>query len=100
MPDVDLGLATDWDEGDTHGRIKLRQNQCYPNSPKRDVLISSPVSIELSVNTNHSTSQEADKIFFTTYHGSQKKIIAILDSDGNLQIAGRVVEMQTNLQYR
>ncbi|MEU5949689.1 DUF6342 family protein [Micromonospora sp. NPDC047465] len=100
MPDVDLGVATDWDEGDTHGRIKLRQNQCYPNSPKQDVLISSPVSIELSVNTNHSTSQEADKIFFTTHHGSQKKIIAILDSDGNLQIAGRVTEMQTDLQYR
>ncbi|MEU7994513.1 DUF6342 family protein [Micromonospora sp. NPDC049060] len=99
MPDIDLGVASDWDEGDTHGRIKLRQNQCYPNSPKRDVLISSPVSIELSVNTNHSTSQEADKIFFTTHHGSQKKIIAILDSDGNLQIAGRVTEMQTNLQY-
>ncbi|MFG3418787.1 DUF6342 family protein [Micromonospora sp. NPDC049460] len=99
MPDVDLGVATDWDEGDTHGRIMLRQNQCYPNSPKRDVLISSPVSIELSVNTNHSTSQEADKIFFTTHHGSQKKIIAVLDSDGNLQIAGRVTEMQTNLQY-
>ncbi|WP_433347096.1 DUF6342 family protein [Micromonospora sp. CA-111912] len=100
MPDVDLGVATDWDEGDTHGRIKLRQNQCYPTSPKRDVLISSPVSIELSVNTNHSTSQEADKIFFTTHHGSQKKIIAILDSDGNLKIAGRVTEMQTNLEYR
>ncbi|MFG2010858.1 DUF6342 family protein [Micromonospora sp. NPDC048868] len=99
MPDIDLGVASDWDEGDTHGRIKLRQNQCYPNSPKRDVMISSPVSIELSVNTNHSTSQEADKIFFTTHHGSQKKIIAILDSDGNLQIAGRVTEMQTNLQY-
>ncbi|MFY1597588.1 DUF6342 family protein [Micromonospora sp. WMMD737] len=99
MPDIDLGVASDWDEGDTHGRITLRQNQCYPNSPKRDVLISSPVSIELSVNTNHSTSQEADKIFFTTHHGSQKKIIAILDSDGNLQIAGRVTEMQTNLQY-
>lgn len=99
MPDVDLGLATDWDEGDTHGRIRLRQNQCYPNSPKRDVLISSPVSIELSVNTNHSTSQEADKIFFTTHHGSQKRIIAILDSEGNLQIAGRVTEMQKNLQY-
>ncbi|PSK64668.1 hypothetical protein B0E53_03394 [Micromonospora sp. MH33] len=99
MPDVDLGLASDWDEGDTHGRIKLRQNQCYPDSPKKDVLISSPVSIELSVNTNYSTSQEADKIFFTTHHGNQKKIIAILDSDGNLKIAGRVTEMQTNLQY-
>jgi hypothetical protein len=100
MPDVDLGLATDWNEGDTHGRIRLRQNQQYPNSPKRDVLISSPVSIELSVNTNHSTSQEADKIFFTTHHGSQKKIIAILDSAGNLHIAGRLIEGQTNLSYR
>ncbi|MFV2100474.1 DUF6342 family protein [Micromonospora sp. LOL_024] len=100
MPDVDLGLATDWDEGDTHARVRLRQNQFYPDSPKKDVLISSPVSIELSVNTNYSTSQEADKIFFTTHHGSQKRIIAILDSEGNLQIAGRLMEMQNDLRYR
>ncbi|MFC9996939.1 DUF6342 family protein [Nocardia sp. NPDC127526] len=100
MADVDLGLATDWDEGDTHGRIKLRTNQVYPDSPKKDVLISSPVSIELSVNTNYSTSQEADKIFFTTHHGTQKKIIAILDSDGNLHIAGRLIEGAQDLKYR
>ncbi|NNH69793.1 hypothetical protein HLB23_07920 [Nocardia uniformis] len=98
MPDIDLGLATDWNEGDTHGRVKLRQNQVYPTSPKKDVLISSPVSIELCVNTNYSTSQEADKIFFTTHHGSQKKIIAVLDSEGNLAIAGRVMEQQS-LKY-
>ncbi|WP_254847343.1 DUF6342 family protein [Frankia sp. CcI156] len=99
MAEIDLGLATDWDEGDTHGRIRLRQNQKYPNSPKKDVLISSPVSIELSVNTNYSTSQEADKIFFTTHHGNQKKIIAVLDSNGDLYIAGRVIEGQSNLSY-
>ncbi|MYR09025.1 hypothetical protein GTY62_00025 [Streptomyces sp. SID724] len=99
MPDIDLGLASDWDEGDTHGRIKLRQNQVYPTSPKKDVLVSSPVSIELSVNTNHSTSQEADKIYFTTHHGSTKKIIAVLDSDGNLHIAGRLITDQKNLTY-
>ncbi|WP_046780420.1 DUF6342 family protein [Streptomyces yangpuensis] len=99
MPDIDLGLASDWDEGDTHGRIKLRPNQVYPNSPKKDVLISSPVSIELSVNTNYSTSQEADKIYFTTHHGSTKKVIAVLDSDGNLHIAGRLITEQKDLSY-
>ncbi|MER8096614.1 DUF6342 family protein [Streptomyces goshikiensis] len=99
MPDIDLGVATDWDEGDTHGRVKLRQNQIYPTSPKRDVLISSPVSIELSVNTNFSTSQEADKIYFTTHHGNQKKVIAVLDSNGDLHIAGRVIQEQKNLSY-
>ncbi|MGV0097044.1 DUF6342 family protein [Streptomyces californicus] len=99
MADIDLGEASDWDEGDTHGRIKLRQNQVYKNSPKKDVLISSPVSIELSVNTNHSSSQEADKIYFTTHHGSTKKIIAVLDSDGNLHIAGRLITDQKNLGY-
>ncbi|MEU2894814.1 DUF6342 family protein [Streptomyces sp. NPDC001273] len=99
MPDIDLGVATDWNEGDTHGRVKLRQNQVYPTSPKKDVLISSPVSIELSVNTNYSTSQEADKIYFTTHHGSQKKTIAILDSEGNLHIAGRLIEGQRDLGY-
>lgn len=99
MADIDLGLASDWDEGDTHGRVKLRQNQVYPTSPKKDVLISSPVSIELSVNTNLSTSQEADKIFFTTHHGRTKKIIGILDSDGNLHIAGRLITEQKDLSY-
>ncbi|MFC8177199.1 DUF6342 family protein [Streptomyces sp. NPDC057242] len=99
MADIDLGVASDWDEGDTHGRIKLRQNQVYPNSPKKDVLISSPVSIELSVNSNLSSSQEADKIYFTTHHGSTKKIIAVLDSDGNLHIAGRLITEQKDLRY-
>ncbi|MCG7527537.1 DUF6342 family protein [Streptomyces sp. OfavH-34-F] len=99
MADVDLGLATDWEEGETHGRVQLRQNQVYPHSPKKDVLISSPVSIELSVNTNYSSSQEADKIYFTTHHGSTKKIIAVLDSDGNLHIAGRLITDQKDLQY-
>lgn len=99
MADIDLGLASDWDEGDIHGRITLQPNHVYPNTPKKDVVISGPCSIELSVNTNYSTSQEADKIYFTTYHGTTKKIIAVLDSDGNLQIAGRLVTEQTNLSY-
>ncbi|MRH88008.1 hypothetical protein GFY24_11215 [Nocardia sp. SYP-A9097] len=99
MPDVDLGLASDWNEGDTHGRVRLRDNQVYPNTPKKDVLISSPVSIEFSVNTNYSTSQEADKIFFTTYIGNVKKIIAILDSRGDLRIAGKIIQDQTDMKY-
>ncbi|MFB7252594.1 MULTISPECIES: DUF6342 family protein [Streptomyces] len=97
MAEIDLGVASDWDEGDNHGRIKLRQNQITPTS--KDVLISSPVSIELSVNTNYSTSQEADKIYFTTHHGSTKKVIAVLDSDGNLHIAGRLITEQKDLSY-
>ncbi|MFD3553521.1 DUF6342 family protein [Streptomyces goshikiensis] len=97
MAEIDLGVASDWDEGDNHGRIKLRQSQIAPSS--KDVLISSPVSIELSVNTNFSTSQEADKIYFTTHHGSTKKVIAVLDSDGNLHIAGRLITEQKDLTY-
>ncbi|MEV6072489.1 DUF6342 family protein [Nocardia sp. NPDC052001] len=100
MPDIDLGLASDWEEGDTHGRVKLRDSQVYPNTPKKDVLISSPVSIELSVNTNFSSSQEADKIYFTTHIGNTKKIIAILDSNGDLYVAGRVIQGQADLKYR
>lgn len=99
MPDLDLGIATDWNEGDTHGRVRLVQNRKYPTSPKKDVLISSPVSIELCVNSNYSTSQEADKIFFTTFHGSTKKVIAVLDSNGNLAIAGGLAQMQSGLDF-
>nr|WP_237418449.1 DUF6342 family protein [Actinomadura rayongensis] len=99
VADVDLGLASDWDEGDTHGRVRLRDNQVYPNTQKKDVVVSSPCSIELSVNTNYSTSQEADKVIFTTYHGTEKKIIAILDSNGDLYVAGRVIQQAGNLSY-
>ncbi|WTW99944.1 DUF6342 family protein [Streptomycetaceae bacterium NBC_01309] len=100
MAEIDLGVATDWNEGDTHGRVKLRQNQVYPNAPaKQDVLISGPNSIELAVNSNNSLTQEADKIYFTTYHGTTKKIIAVLDSDGNLHIAGNLITEQKDLSY-
>ena len=102
--DVDLGVCTDWTEGETHGRIVSRQNQKYPTSPKKDVLITSPVSIELRVNSNNSSSEEADKLFFTA--GSidgrpeAKKIVGILDAYGNLSITGKVFEGQTNLGYK
>ncbi|NEC68820.1 DUF6342 family protein [Streptomyces sp. SID9727] len=87
MPDIDLGVATDenW-EGDGNGRVKLRQNHLY--WPKKDVLISSPQSIELSINTNLEVDHEKNKFYFTTYHGTDKKVVAILDSQGNLYLAG------------
>lgn len=96
---IDMGIATDWEEGQAHNQIINRQNQKYKTTPKRDILIQSPVSIEFNVNSNLSNSQEADKIFFTTYHGSTKKIIGILDSNGNLFISGKVHENQGNLSY-
>ncbi|MFJ9445300.1 DUF6342 family protein [Kitasatospora sp. NPDC101235] len=100
MPDIDLGEASDVKTGDWNGRVKLRQNQTYLNEPrKKDVLISGPESIELVVNTNLSTSQEANKFYFTTYHGSTRKMLAVLDSDGNLTVAGRLITGQTNLTY-
>ncbi|MGW0251904.1 DUF6342 family protein [Nocardia goodfellowii] len=37
--------------------------------------------------------------YFTTHRGNQKKIIAVLDSNGDLYVAGRVITGQTNLQY-
>ncbi|MFJ9445299.1 DUF6342 family protein [Kitasatospora sp. NPDC101235] len=99
MPDIDLGLATDWAVGDTHARVKLEQNRIGQSAAKKDVLVTSPVSIELSVNTNLSVSQESDKFYFTTYRGGVKKIVAVLDSDGNLSIAGQVFTGQGKLTY-
>ncbi|MEU8541179.1 DUF6342 family protein [Streptomyces sp. NPDC048717] len=97
MADVDLGVASGWDEGDFHGRVKLQNNRTYPDTPEKDVLITSPNSIELVMNGNHSSSQEADKIYFTTYHGSSRKVVGILDSDGNLRIAGKVITDQKDM---
>ncbi|MFJ6252762.1 MULTISPECIES: DUF6342 family protein [unclassified Streptomyces] len=99
MPDIDLGMASDVKTGDCNGRIKLTQNRVYSNPAKKDVVLSGPESIELSVNTNLSSSQEADKFYFTTHHGGTKVILAVLDSDGNLSLAGRLVTEQKNLTY-
>ncbi|MBD0674341.1 DUF6342 family protein [Streptomyces sp. CBMA156] len=99
MPDIDLGVASDWTDGDYHGRVKLQQSPAGSNPAKKDVVVGSPVSIELSVNTNYSSSQEADKIYFTTHHGTTKKVIAVLDSNGNFSIAGKVFTNQGNLTY-
>ncbi|MFI5828533.1 DUF6342 family protein [Streptomyces sp. NPDC051578] len=49
------------------------------------------------MNSNHSTSQEADEVYFVTHHGSSKKTVGILDSDGNLKIAGRLITDQEDL---
>ncbi|MEV3931214.1 DUF6342 family protein [Streptomyces sp. NPDC049944] len=99
MPELDLGIATDWMQAETHGRVRLVQNRKYPTSPKKDVQIVSPNSIEIQVNSDESTSTEADKVFFTTSYGTFKKVIAVLDSEGNLRIAGRVIENQGNLDF-
>ncbi|MET8544942.1 DUF6342 family protein [Kitasatospora sp. NPDC004799] len=98
MPDIDLGEASAWREGDYHGRVKLRQNQIYPTSPKRDVLISGPESIELSINTNLEVDHAKNKFYFTTHWGNTKKIVAILDSAGNLYLAGGVTEGQYQIE--
>jgi hypothetical protein len=42
-------------------------------------------------------SRPADKIFFTTYHGSTRRVVAVLDSDGNLAIAGHLTTDQKYL---
>ncbi|MFG2905801.1 DUF6342 family protein [Kitasatospora sp. NPDC048286] len=101
MPDIDLGEADNWTQGDWHGRVKLRQNQVYPGTPKKDVLISGPGSIELPVNTNVEVDHAKNKFYFTTYWGGTKKIVAILDADGNLYLAGNVTEVkyQRDLDY-
>ncbi|GAA2106254.1 hypothetical protein GCM10009759_44250 [Kitasatospora saccharophila] len=99
MADIDLGVASDVKTGDYNGRIKLVQNRLDPNPAKKDVVISGPESIELSVNTNLDSSQEADKVYFTTFHGYSKKLLAVLDSEGNLSLAGQLTTGQTNLTY-
>ncbi|MFE2871703.1 DUF6342 family protein [Embleya sp. NPDC059259] len=99
MPDIDLGLASDWPDGETHGRIKLVQNRVYPTSPKKDVAVVSPNSIEIVVNSGFASSQEQSKVYFTTHHGSTKKVIAVLDSEGNLSIAGKLTTEKRDLGF-
>ncbi|GGS50067.1 DUF6342 family protein [Streptomyces griseoviridis] len=97
MAELDLGPATQWNEGETHGRVKLVGNETYPETPEKNVAIISPNSVEIQLNSNLSSSQEADKVYFTTYHGSTKKVVGILDSEGDLYIAGKVITDQKNL---
>jgi hypothetical protein len=68
-----------------------------PGGHEKNVAIISPNSVEIQLNSNLSSSQEADKVYFTTYHGSTKKVVGILDSEGDLYIAGKVITDQKNL---
>ncbi|SCF56531.1 DUF6342 family protein [Streptomyces sp. Ncost-T10-10d] len=97
MAELDLGPATDWNEGEPNGRVKLVQNQTYPGSAQKNVAVISPNSVEIVINSNTSSSQEMDKVYFVTHHGSTRKVVGILDSDGNLQIAGKLITDQKNL---
>ncbi|MFJ3175291.1 DUF6342 family protein [Streptomyces roseus] len=99
MADLDLGTATGWGEGESHGRVKLVENQIYKASPERNAAVISPNSVEIVMNSNFSTSQEADKHYFVTHHGSTKKIVGILDSNGDLRIAGRIITDQSDLRW-
>ncbi|MFJ6619216.1 DUF6342 family protein [Kitasatospora sp. NPDC091335] len=94
MPEIDLGVASDVKSGDANGRVKLTQNRVYDSSPKRDVLVSGPQSIELSINTNLEVDHAKNKFYFTTHWGGTKKFVAILDSEGNLYLAGGVTQEQ------
>ncbi|PWK61817.1 hypothetical protein BCL76_12623 [Streptomyces sp. CG 926] len=99
MPELDLGLATDWKEGEPNGKVKLTQTQTYPTSGHKNVAVISPNSVEIVMNSNFSSTQEMDKVYFVTHHGSTKKIVGILDSNGDLRIAGRVITDQKNLTW-
>ncbi|WP_239647535.1 MULTISPECIES: DUF6342 family protein [Nocardiopsis] len=76
----------------------LERNRA-PHSLKKDAVIGAPLSIELSVNTNLSTSQEADEVPFTTKHGSTKRTSGILGSSGAPYIAGHLITEQNDLSY-
>jgi hypothetical protein len=98
--ELDLGLATDWDEGETHNRVKLVKNRHYDQEAKKDVLMTSPVSIELRVNTIFQESRESAKFFFTALDGGRKVVVAVLDSDGNLYLRGSLTEFSESLSYK
>ncbi|MGW6690680.1 DUF6342 family protein [Streptomyces sp. NPDC054961] len=80
-----------------NGKVKLLDNRTYPGTPQKNVAVISPNSVEIVMNSNCSSSQEMDKVYFVTHHGSERKVVWILDSDGNLQIAGKLITDQKNL---
>ncbi|NER37636.1 MAG: hypothetical protein F6J93_27355 [Oscillatoria sp. SIO1A7] len=63
--------------------------QKQPNSSKENLVLSSPLSIEINIDNNNSPS---DQVIFTAGSGSNKKTIAILDQNGNLRLKGKVYE--------
>jgi hypothetical protein len=97
MAELNLGPATEWNDGEPNGKVKLVENRVYAGSPERNVAVISPNSVEIVMNSNQSSSQEMDKVYFVTHHGSTRKVVGILDSDGNLQIAGKLITDQKDL---
>ncbi|MEU9517727.1 DUF6342 family protein [Streptomyces sp. NPDC048224] len=39
MPDIGLGAANGWEDGDFHGRVKLTQSKGQSNPAKKDVVV-------------------------------------------------------------
>ncbi len=44
MAELNLGPATDWDDGEPNGKVKLVENRVYPGSPERNVAVISPTA--------------------------------------------------------
>ena len=62
--------------------------QTREGSKQQDMLLTSPLSIEINVDNNNYPS---DEIKFTSGSGDKKKVLAILDQNGNLRIRGKVI---------
>ena len=72
--------------GDIGTTVQLQERE---GSSKSDLLLSTPLSLELNIDNNNSP---RDNVIFTAGSGSNRRVIAILDDRGNLKIAGRLTE--------
>ncbi len=89
---IEFGKSGAQPEGGTKITLLGRQN---PNKEKYDMYVTTPLSIELNVNSNNNPSvdrpdQPQDMIKFTAGSGKEKRVIATLDANGNLKIAGEI----------
>lgn len=71
--------------GDIGAVIELQDR----GNGKKDLLLTTPLSVEINIDNNNSP---ADEVKFTAGSGANKKVLAILDENGNLKIRGKVMQ--------
>ena len=82
-------------DSETHGDVGACMHLVArtDGSKKENLQITTPLSVEININNNNNGRGPSftDEVVITTGSGADKKVIAIIDIDGNLKLAGKVM---------